>query len=159
MTVLYTGPFVAEGSRAARWFTLLPETPVKRLLDRAVFRTKWLRISPESRRGDWRAIQHAASRSGLEVLEFMIHSSELMPGGSPLTPTQRDAETVFRRLEEMLGDYRALGVQSCTLSGLADGRKGPGDRGQGSGKKIDQAVRQEGEQGGLQANAVKMAKS
>jgi len=159
MTVLYTGPFTVEGSRAARWFTLLPETPLKRLLDRAVFRTKWLRISPESRRGDWRAIHHAASRSGLEVLEFMIHSSELMPGGSPLTPTQRDAETVFRRLEEMLGDYRALGVESCTLGELADELKGPGDRGQGSGKKIDQAVRREGEQGGVQANAVKMAKS
>jgi hypothetical protein len=150
MTVLYTGPFMDEGSRAARWFSLLPETPVKRILDRAVFRTKWLRISPESRRGDWRAIHRAASRSGLEVLEFMIHSSELMPGGSPLTPTERDAETVFRCLEEMFGDYRALGVESCTLSGLADGQKGPGDRGQGSGKKIDQAVQLEGE-GGTQA--------
>jgi hypothetical protein len=121
MTVLYTGPFMVEESAAARWFSLLPETPVKRLLDRTVFRKKWLRISPESHRGDWRAIHRAASRSGLEVLEFMIHSSELMPGGSPLTPTERDAETVFRCLEEMFGDYMALGVESCTLSGLADG--------------------------------------
>jgi hypothetical protein len=131
MTVLYTGPFMDEESSAARWFSRLPETPVKRLLDRAVFRTKWLRISPESRRGDWLAIHRAATRSGLEVLEFMIHSSELSPGGSPLTPTERDTEAVFRCLEEMLGDYRALGVESCTLSELADGQKSPVDRAQG----------------------------
>jgi hypothetical protein len=158
MTVLYTGPLMVEGSRAARWFSLLPETPVKRLLDRAVFRTKWLRISPASRRGDWRAIHRAASRSGIEVLEFMIHSSELLPGGSPLTPTERDAKTVFRCLEEMFGEYRALGVESCTLGELADGQKGPGDRVQGSGKKIDQAAQLEVE-GGTQAEAVRMAEA
>jgi hypothetical protein len=157
MTVLYTGPFMDEGSRAARWFSLLPETPVKRILDRAVFRTKWLRISPESRRGDWRAIHRAALRSGLEVLEFMIHSSELMPGGSPLTPTEREAETVFRCLEEMLGDYRALGVESCTLSGLADEYKGSGYRVQGPGKENHEAARLEGQRGNGQAEAVAMA--
>jgi len=119
LTVLHTGPLVREGSRAARRFALLPESPAKRLLDRIVFRTKWLRISPASRRGDWRAIHRAAERSGLEVLEFMIHSSELAPGTSPLTPRERDAEGVFRRLEEMFGDYRALAVKGCTLSEIA----------------------------------------
>jgi len=128
MTVLYTGPLVREGSRAARRFSLLPESPAKRLLDRAVFRKTWLRISPASRRGDWRAIHRAASRSGVEVLEFMIHSSELMPGASPLTPTEREAEGVFRRLEEMFGDYRDLGVEGCTLSALAGANQGSGGR-------------------------------
>ncbi len=119
LTVLHTGPLVREGSMAARRFALLPESPAKRLLDRIVFRTKWLRISPASRRGDWRASHRAAERSGLEVLEFMIHSSELAPGTSPLTPRERDAEGVFRRLEEMFGDYRALAVKGCTLSEIA----------------------------------------
>ena len=152
MTVLYTGPMAREGSKAARRFSLLPESAGKRLLDRVVFRTKWLRISPASRRGDWRAIHRAALRSGMEVLEFMIHSSELAPGTSPLTPSRSEAEGVFRRLEEMFGDFRALGVEGCTLSALANGQKGPGDRVQGSGKKIDQAVQLEGE-GGTQAEA------
>ncbi|HOD74081.1 MAG TPA: hypothetical protein PKM13_06050, partial [Candidatus Bipolaricaulis anaerobius] len=119
VTVLYTGPLVREGSRAARCFSALPESPAKRLLDRVVFRKKWLRISPASRRGDWRAIHRAAARGGIEVLEFMIHSSELAPGTSPLTQTEREAEGVFRRLEEMFGDYRDLGVEGCTLSALA----------------------------------------
>jgi hypothetical protein len=128
VTVLYTGPMGREGSGAARRFSLLPESAGKRLLDRVVFRKKWLRISPSSRRGDWRAIHRAASRSGMEVLEFMIHSSELAPGTSPLTPSERDAESVFRRLEELFGDYRDLGVEGCTLSALANGQKGPGGR-------------------------------
>ena len=131
MTVLYTGPLVREGSGAARRFSLLPESPAKRLLDRIVFRKKWLRIHPASRRGDWRAIHRAAVRGGLDVLVFMIHSSELAPGTSPLTPTERAAEVVFRRLEEVLGDYRDLGLEGCTLSALADGQKGPGDWVQG----------------------------
>ncbi|HQL90878.1 MAG TPA: hypothetical protein PLQ15_09775 [Syntrophales bacterium] len=130
LTVLHTGPLVREGSGAARRFALLPESPAKRLLDRIVFRTKWLRISPASRRGDWRAIHRAAVRSGMEVLVFMIHSSELAPGTSPLTPTERDAEGVFRRLEEMFGDFRALGVTGCTLGSLAGecGDSGDGTR-------------------------------
>lgn len=119
MTVLYTGPLVREGSRAARRFSLLPESPAKRLLDRVAFRKKWLRISPASRRGDWRAIHRAAARGGIEVLEFMIHSSELSPGTSPLTQTEGETEGVFRRLEEMFGDFRALGVTGCTLGSLS----------------------------------------
>lgn len=133
MTVLYTGPWVREGSRTARRFSLLPESPAKRILDRVVFRMKWLRISPVSRRGDWRAIHRAAARSGIDVLEFMIHSSELAPGTSPLTPTEREAEGVFRHLEEMFGDYRSLGVQGCMLGSLAGEYKGSGSRVQGSG--------------------------
>jgi len=147
MTVLYTGLLVREGSRATRRFSLLPESPAKRLLNRMVFRKKWLRISPASHRCDWLAIHRAAVRNGIEVLEFMIHSSELAPGTSPLTPSERDAESVFQRLEELFGDYRDLGVEGCTLSALANGQKGPGDRVQGSGKKIDQAVQLEGEVG------------
>ena len=119
MTVLYTGPLVRERSRAARRFSLLPESSAKRLLNRIVFRKKWLRISPESRHEDWWAIHRAAVRNGIDVLEFMIHSSELAPGTSPLTPTEKEAEGVFRHLEEMFGEYRGLGVEGCTLGALA----------------------------------------
>ena len=67
----------------------------------------------------------------MEVLEFMIHSSELAPGTSPLTPSERDAEGVFRCLEELFGDYRDLGVEGCTLSALAGTDQGSGTRDQG----------------------------
>jgi hypothetical protein len=159
MTVLYTGSFIREASQAARWFSLLPATPMKHLLDRAVFRKKWLRISPESRRGDWRVIHRAAVRSGIDVLEFMIHSSELLPGGSPLTPTEREAISVFRSLEEMLGDYRALGLESCTLSNLAGEHKGPGHRVQALGKEINATARLEGQEGNGHADTVTMAEA
>ena len=70
MTLLYTGSFVREGSRLARWFSCLEEGNLKRILNRAIFKGKWLRIGPESRLQDWEALYRAAQRSGLEVLEL-----------------------------------------------------------------------------------------
>ena len=34
-----------------------------------------------------------------DYLEFMLHSSELMPGGSPRFPTERDIEKLYNDLE------------------------------------------------------------
>jgi hypothetical protein len=55
----------------------------------------------------------------MEVLEFMVHSSELMPGGSPLVRTEKDAEDILERLSAMLEYFRCRGVTGCTLEALA----------------------------------------
>jgi hypothetical protein len=83
MTVLYTGPLVREGSGAARRFSLLPESPAKRLLDRIVFRKKWLRNPTRRAAGGLAGPHRAAVRGGLDVLVFMIHSSEPRAGHEP----------------------------------------------------------------------------
>lgn len=115
MTVLYTGPFVREGSNPARWFSRMGEGILKRILNRFLFRGEWLRIGPHSRSRDWEAIYRAARRNRLDVLEFMIHSSELMPGGSPLVRTEQHAEAVLERMSAMLEYFRDRGVTGCTL--------------------------------------------
>jgi hypothetical protein len=119
VTLLYTGSFVSEGSRLARWFSCLEEGTLKRILNRSIFKGKWLRIGPESRFQDWEALYRAAQRSGLEVLEFMIHSSELMPGCSPLVRTGKDAEAVMEIFSAMLEYFRCRGVTGCTLEEFA----------------------------------------
>ena len=119
MTVLYTGPFVREGSNPARWFSRMGEGILKRILNRFLFRGEWLRIGPHSRSRDWEALHRAAQRNRLDVLEFMIHSSELMPGGSPLVRTEEHAEAVLEKMSAMLEYFRDRGVTGCTLEEIA----------------------------------------
>jgi hypothetical protein len=119
MTLLYTGPLVREDSKLARWFSCLEEGYLKRILNSTIFKGKWLRIGPESRSQHWEAIYKAAQRSGLEVLEFMIHSSELMPGACPLVRTEKDAEAVLEKFSAMLEYFRCRGVTGCTLEEIA----------------------------------------
>ncbi len=118
-TILYTGPFLKEDSKAAQWFSSLPGSPLKRMLDRLLFRRRWLRIEPWSESRDWAAIYRAAERNGLEVLEFMIHSSELMPGGSPLSPTPESVERIYGLLAELFRDYRARAAEGIPLGEYA----------------------------------------
>jgi hypothetical protein len=119
VTVIYTGSLIRERGCLSKGFARLPEGPVKEVLDRLVFGRKWLRISRESRTGDWEKIHDAAVRNGLDVLEFMIHSSELMAGGSPLSRNADDVEFIYARLEEMFCCLKARGVTGCTLSQYA----------------------------------------
>jgi hypothetical protein len=119
VTVIYTGAWIRERGRLSSWFTRLPEGPVRRVLDRLVFGRKWLRIARGSRVTDWEKIHDAAVRNGLDVLEFMIHSSELLAGGSPLSRNADDAAFVYESLEEMFRCLKVRGTTGCTLSQYA----------------------------------------
>ena len=46
----------------------------------------------------------AAAADGRDHAEFMIHSSELMPGGSPRYPTARSIEALYRCLERLFAE-------------------------------------------------------
>jgi hypothetical protein len=48
-------------------------------------------------------------------LEFMLHSSELMPGGSPSFPRNVDIENLYGDLEVLFGTVRGRCV-AATLS-------------------------------------------
>lgn len=69
-----------------------------------------------------------AVQQRLPVLEFMLHSSELMPGGSPTFQAAAQVERLYAHLTQVFGRVRALGVSSMTLAefratpGLADER-------------------------------------
>lgn len=72
-------------------------------------------------------------REGLDYIEFMIHSSELMPGGSPSFPTHESIERLYERLEPLfqhaqrrfvgrtLAEYRQQFVNSVAAPVAANG--------------------------------------
>ncbi len=60
----------------------------------------WLR--PRSGSGSrLRSVVNVTTHEGRDYAEFMIHSSELMPGGSPTFPDERAIETLYESLEAL----------------------------------------------------------
>lgn len=47
---------------------------------------------------------------GHDYVEFMLHSSEFMPGGSPTFKTQQDIEGLYRELEQLFDWLHSLTV-------------------------------------------------
>lgn len=119
MTILYTARGAGEHSALAHRCTRLPESRLKSLLDRHLFRKRWLRVSHESIPEDWARIYETALREGLGVLQLMIHSSELMTGTSPLTRTEKDTAFVYESLTTMFRTFRQRGLQGESLSRFA----------------------------------------
>jgi len=114
-TILCTGALSHGDSPLARRFSRLSDSLLKRLLNRLVFRRRWLRISRTSGLRDWGQILLAARRDGLDLLQFMIHSSELMAGTSPLTRSEEETGVVWAKLEEMLRFFGEEELSGCTL--------------------------------------------
>ncbi|MGL5223463.1 MAG: deacetylase, partial [Plesiomonas shigelloides] len=50
-----------------------------------------------------------------DYVEFMLHSSEFMPGGSPTFKTKQDIEQLYRDLEETFA-WLAQRTQGATLA-------------------------------------------
>jgi hypothetical protein len=59
---------------------------------------------------DWAMLE------GFPVLEFMLHSSELMPGGNPTFKTAEQIETLYEHLATLFSYVAALGVSGNTLT-------------------------------------------
>jgi len=57
-----------------------------------------------------------ALSKNLPVMELILHSSELMPGGSPYFPEKDDIETLFNDLERFLAHASALRITGATLA-------------------------------------------
>ncbi|MDH2424132.1 deacetylase [Sphaerisporangium sp. TRM90804] len=93
--------------------------PTRRVARRLLPATAWMRPNGRNRDDMLRLARRALARRHDHV-EFMLHSSELMPGGSPYFRTRRgvdrlyaDLETVFRFVSSRftgrtLAEFRAL---------------------------------------------------
>lgn len=81
--------------RAAR-----PSRIARRIMDRAMPQYSWFRPF----RGNVTQLPKLLDRveaEGRDYIEFMIHSSELMPGGSPSFPNAASIEHLYERLEAL----------------------------------------------------------
>lgn len=71
-----------------------------RIVNRLYPAQAWLRPNGNNL-GTMLRIVHRAAHEELPCIEFMLHSSELMPGGSPTFPLERDIEKLYDHLEEL----------------------------------------------------------
>jgi hypothetical protein len=104
MTIVADGSSAGEFVRSASRF-------MPRLLRKAANRgfppVRWFR--PNGRNlSAMRALMRQQTRSA--YIEFMLHSSELMPGGSPTFPSERSIDLLYDHLEQLFEeaqhDYR-----------------------------------------------------
>ncbi|MFH1255405.1 MAG: hypothetical protein V1667_02975 [bacterium] len=123
MTILFTGIIKSEKSVFAKFFLGMPDCFLKKVLNKIFFRQKWLRIFPESESRDWIGIYKSAESNELPCLEFMIHSSELMPGGSPYCRDAKSVEFVYKQLELMFELFKKKNVVGATLREFAENYK------------------------------------
>lgn len=61
-----------------------------------------------------RILRHVAQRR-LPYIEFMLHSSEFMPGGSPTFRTEQDINALYEDLDGLFSEARSSGFSGATL--------------------------------------------
>ncbi len=86
-------------------------------------RPRWCRIFPETTLSDLVKVYKKARKLKLPYLQFLIHSSELLPGGSPYSKTEEQVEHIYALLNEFLGYLRKENVEPATLSSFVKSRK------------------------------------
>jgi hypothetical protein len=72
-----------------------------------------------------RAVVEAALEEDRICLQMVVHSSELMPGGSPITPTRAHVERLYKTLEAIF-EAAVPRCEPATLGELYDARSAPG---------------------------------
>lgn len=60
-------------------------------------------------------MRYVIENAHADYLMFMIHSSELMPGGSPNFKTNGEIETLYKHLDILFRDLVSRGYEGCTL--------------------------------------------
>lgn len=75
----------------------------------------WLRPIPSSARLMQILTQQVIQEGNAACLEFMVHSSELMPGGSPYFKTKEDIENMYLMIERYFQYVSDLGYTGSLL--------------------------------------------
>lgn len=79
------------------------------------YKTIWLRPAQSSLNDMKRLVKKFNNDENVNYLEFMIHSSELMPNGSPYFPTEKSIEKMYADMECLFEHVSKLGYIGCTL--------------------------------------------
>jgi len=104
--VSVTEPYFSEAARAAR--KALQKLPLgKKVANRLFPSLAWLYPKGKNHRMLPRLLQ-TVLHEGRDFAEFMIHSSELMPGGSPNFPHHKSIENLYDALESLFAQAQAM---------------------------------------------------
>jgi hypothetical protein len=93
---------------------------VRRAFDRYRLGAEWLRPYPHMTVERLKKVTRLARRAGTPLLNLTLHSSELMPGGSPYNRTEAAVNDLHGRLERFLVFLRSKGVEGTTLGRARD---------------------------------------
>lgn len=116
VTILHTSRVLRACATLYRWYRRRqPATSTTS----GRFAPQWLRPSPHVTAEQLIAVAETARALGLPVLEMMLHSSELLPGASPSTPTAEAVDRMFSRLSRVFAHLASSGVTGVTLTAFA----------------------------------------
>lgn len=79
----------------------------------------WLRPALSSLADMKKLAKNVCREDGNDYLEFMVHSSELMPKGSPYFQTAESIERMYRDIEKLFIYVKKLGYEGDTLQNYA----------------------------------------
>jgi len=96
-----------RGDALSRWLEgrTAERNPVRRVVNRLRPFRAWLRPNGWNRRSMLWLVERVAEERA-PCAEFMLHSSEFMPGGSPTFPDERSIESLYRDLECLFAAVR-----------------------------------------------------
>jgi hypothetical protein len=98
---------------------VLPSTPLTARVVRRLCPIRWLRPNGRNVTHLLRIVDRAVAERR-PYIECMLHSSELMPGGSPGFSTEASIETLYEHLERLFA-YATRFFGGATLAQFADG--------------------------------------
>jgi hypothetical protein len=100
----------------------------KRVMDRLLPEYWWLRPNRHNGKRLLRILE-IAKQEGRDHVEFMLHSSELMPGGSPIFPTERSIEGLYADMEALFsaasGQFEGMTLATYRDRFMERASKGP----------------------------------
>ena len=77
--------------------------------------TLWLRPNGRNLQECLGVLRHNLTPGEPDYVMFMLHSSELMPGGSPTFRTEAQIEHLYRELAAIFSKARSLGYTGATF--------------------------------------------
>ncbi|OHB00189.1 MAG: hypothetical protein A3E94_01225 [Candidatus Zambryskibacteria bacterium RIFCSPHIGHO2_12_FULL_44_12b] len=100
--------------------TILPTGGIiERIVRQATGHPRWFRIFPETTLNDLKIVYKAVLCKHLPYIQFMIHSSELMPGGSPYAKDENAMERTFGLIRDLFSFLKEQQVDGVTISQFA----------------------------------------
>ena len=118
----------------SHWIGSVLEVPLTVLRTRRVFNMSWkhnirtllqgrniqLRLATHSLKELQKLITRCAQNPLCDYMEFMLHSSELMPNGSPYFKNATDIDAMFQNMDDLYSFVARLGYMGVTLHDYFD---------------------------------------